>query len=145
MSGERHRIEVDDAYVMAIGRAVFVFSVLEWNAAFCCDRLEPGYLRTVEQKKRTAGGIAGDLLAQIQGLPAKDPRHACRDAAVRFDELVEVRNALMHGRPGTAEGGKQRLFRDGDDWTIAEIEEAADQFAACSIELGDLLHGVLAP
>ena len=36
MTGERHRIQVDDAYVAALGRAVFVFSVLELNAVYCC-------------------------------------------------------------------------------------------------------------
>ena len=51
---------------------------------------------------------------------------------------------MLHGKPGTAVGGEQRLFHDGDDWTNAEIEEATDRFAACSIELNRLLYGVLA-
>lgn len=144
MTGERFRIQVEDAYVAALGRAVFVFSILEWNAVYCCDRLKVGYLQTVERKKKTAGGIAGDLLAQLRRLPAEDPRRECWDAALRFEELVDVRNALMHGKPGTTEDGAQRLFHDGDDWTIEEIEEATDRFAACSIELNRVLHGVLA-
>ena len=48
----------------------------------------------------------------------------------------------MHGKPGTTKGGAQRLFHDGDDWTIEEIEEATDRFAACSIELSRMLHVV---
>lgn len=32
MSDERLRIEVDEPYLLALGRALFVFSGLEWNA-----------------------------------------------------------------------------------------------------------------
>lgn len=144
MTGDRYRIQVDDAYVAALGRAVFDFAVLECNAVYCCERLKPGYLRKVERKKKTAGGVASDLLAHLRLLPADDPRRACWHAATRFDELVETRNPMLHAKPGTANGGGQRLLHDSDDWTIAENEEAADQFAACSIELNRLLYGVLA-
>ena len=143
MTGERFRIQVEEAYVAELGRAVFVFAVLEWNAVYCCDRLKPGYVTTVERKKKTAGGIAGDLLRFLRGLPGEDSRRECWEAAARFEELVDVRNALLHGKPGTANGGTQMLFHEGDEWTTEEIEAATDRFAACSIELNRLLHGVL--
>lgn len=100
MTGDRYRIQVDDAYVAALGRAVFDFAVLECNAVYCCERLKPGYLRKVERKKKTAGGIAGDLLAHLRLLPADDPWRACWHAATRFDELVETRNPMLHAKPG---------------------------------------------
>ena len=55
---------------------------------------------------------------------------------------MPLRNGIMHAQPCTAPTGEQRLTRR-DLWAIAELETAADVFAACDIELMDLFHNYL--
>ena len=60
MKDDRLRVRVDDKYVEALGRATYVFAVWEWNAAWCCERMQPRYTRNLNHK--TAGRIADDLI-----------------------------------------------------------------------------------
>ena len=53
-------------------------------------------------------------------------------AADDFRSLVGTRNNLVHAKPCTAADGAQALFRHGEQWTLAELEGAADAFTACS-------------
>ena len=141
MRDDRLRIAVDDAYVAAFGRATCIFAVLEWNAVWCCERMRPGHVRAL--KRKTAGVIADDLdrLSHRRHDPVL--RAACVKSATEFERLVDVRNAIIHGKPGTAPGGEQRLFRDGVPWTPDTVNDAADEFAACGASLNALLHGAL--
>lgn len=141
MKGDRLRVPVDDRYVEALGRAAYVFATLEWNAVWCCERMRAGDIQSLGRK--TAGDIAADLARFASRRP--DPRH--RDdisgPAREFKRLVLVRNGIMHGKPGTAPDGGQRLFRDGAPWTPEMLEDAADEFAACSALLNALLYDQL--
>jgi hypothetical protein len=56
-------------------------------------------------------------------------------AARRFQALVRSRNNLLHSRPGTGPGGTACLMRDGDGWTIDEIEAIGAAFEDCAVEL----------
>lgn len=138
---DRLRVAVDDAYVAALGRATFVFAILEWNAVWCAEHLSPGFLNGIA--KKTAGKIAVDFLALVEKITDPALKAGCKPPAIEFKRLVNIRNGILHGKPGTAPDGAQRLFRDGTAWSPEAIDSAADEFAACGIQLNALLHNQL--
>jgi hypothetical protein len=54
MKNDRLRIVVDDPYVMALGRATYVFAILEWNAVWCAERLDPGFIPGLTERQQGA-------------------------------------------------------------------------------------------
>jgi len=133
MEDDRLRIPVDGDYVASLGRAAYVFAVMEWNAVWCCELLDDGYLN--ELGRKTAGAIAEDFARLAALHPDPGIRSELTDAAEAFRLLVRVRNLLLHGKPGTAPGGNQMLFDRGRAWTPELIDAAADDFAQCCAEL----------
>lgn len=141
MKDDRLRVPIDDPYLHAVGLAVICFARLEWDAVWCCEKITPGYLASVGTK--TAGQIANDLVTRAAG--HTDPAivaSLCAPAA-EFKRLVGRRNDLMHANPATAQNGDQRLFRHGVEWTIAEVNDVADEFVAAGTPLNYHLHNVL--
>lgn len=141
MKDDRERVPVDDHYVEALGRATYVFATLEWNAVWCCERLDRGYINKLERK--TAGRIATDLLSRVSRIGDPVFHDACNGPAREFQRLVKIRNSILHGKPGTADDNAQRLFSEGRAWSPEMVEDAADDFAACSINLNALLYAEL--
>lgn len=92
----------------------------------------------------TAGHVASKLITLSERLPDRPEKLELVAAAHEFKRLVDERNALMHGKPATARDQGQRLFRDGAEWSVDKINEAADAFTAGSIPLNAALHGFLA-
>jgi len=141
MKDARLRVPVSDDYVVALGRATYVFATLEWNAVWCCERLKPGFINKLG--KKTAGGIAGALIKYVSQISDEGMKQACVGPADEFKGLVSIRNGIMHGKPGTASDNAQRLFWNGAAWTVEMIDDAADKFAACSERLNTLLYDAL--
>jgi len=140
MKGDRFGIPVEAAYVEAVGRAAYIFARMEWDVAWCCERMRRNYLNTL--KKKTAGIIANDFLALSNRRPLTI-KADCVFAAKEFKRLVLVRNRLLHAKPSTAPGGEQQLAHDGKHWTIAMIDDAADEFAAGAKLVNALLYNQL--
>ena len=140
MKDDRLRVPVHAAYLAAIGMATYCFARLEWDAVYCGQKLSPGYVKTVAVK--TAGMIAKDLtcFAKLITEPAKQARY--QTAAGEFARLVKRRNDLMHATPATV-GSDQRLVRHSIPWQPNEIDDLADEFTACSMELNELHHHTL--
>lgn len=139
MANERLGIPTDDAYVTALGLATVAFARLEWDVVWCCERrLKPGYIKTI--KKKTAGQIASDFLRFIAAIPDAEERRLYSVHGDEFKRLVEVRNGIMHGKPGTTKAGEQRLYRDGGVWTLDALHKAADEFVLCGRPINRLLH-----
>ena len=63
-------------------------------------------------------------------------------AAQEFSKLVPLRNSILHGKPCTGPSGKARLST-AKVFEIADLNNGADAFSACSIELNRLQHGFL--
>jgi hypothetical protein len=106
--------------------------------------LDRGFINTVDDL--TAGQIARRFEEVVKGLPAQESdKERLETLAGSFIDLVKTRNALMHGRPFTGEGGEQRLLYRGKgqykDWTFDGIIDAARAYEVAAIEAGDLLHG----
>lgn len=142
MKNERLRVPVSADYTSALGLAVYCFASLEWNAVWCCERIEPGSVESLAD--RTAGRVADTLLHLVKRLRNSTEQIDLEGAATDFRALVATRNNLVHAKPGTAHDGEQALFRHGDQWTLMELQVVADAFATCGVRLNQALHGFLA-
>jgi len=143
MKDDRFRIRADADYVAALGLAVYAFATLEWRAIQCCERIAPGSIDALED--RTAGHVADTLRRLVADhVPPSAEERALAATAADFQAFTRTRNNLVHAKPGTAADGSERLFRDGDQWTVAEMEAVADAFTACALRLEGFLDGVLA-
>lgn len=140
MSNERLRIPHDPDYFHVIGLAAIAFARLEWNAVWCCQRLEGGYINTIEPRKKTAGTIAQDLERLFSRIPDVDLRSKVVPFSQEFSALVQQRNGLLHGKPGTAPNGDQRLFRHGLEWTIDNVNDFSDRCVRAGLPLNALLY-----
>ncbi len=133
-------VPLEESYAAALGRAVFIFSRLEWQAVWCCEKINPGCIAPLS--KRTAGGVSKALIKAVEDAPDA-AKQLLEDAAINFAALVEERNGLAHGRPCTAPSGDQRLSRHGKIWTHELIDKAADEFALCSQNLNTIFYEYL--
>jgi hypothetical protein len=140
MKDDRLRVPVDVVYLKAIGMATYCFATMEWNAVYCGEKLNPGYVNTVATK--TAGVIANDIVGFAQLITDPVTRARYQAAAADFARLVKRRNDLMHANPATVQND-QLLVRNGTPWQPAEVDALADEFAGCSFELNELLHNAL--
>ncbi|MDM7929330.1 hypothetical protein [Blastomonas fulva] len=144
MQNDRKRISIDDQYAQALGLAAYCFAICEWNAVWSAERLQPGYINTIEPLRKTAGVIANELIDLVNAISDPALKSICLAPSVEFQRLVRDRNGLLHGKPGTAPNGDQRLFRRGQEWTTIAIDTFADEVSACSILLNEMAHRHLA-
>ena len=144
MSGDRIRIPQDSDYFHAIGLAAVAFARLEWDAVWCCHRLQLGYIQTIEPRRKTAGVIAEDLKGLFERISDAGLRAKAVPFADEFKQIVPERNALMHGKPGTAQDGVQRLFRHGHVWSVDDVNEFSDRCVRAGMSLNALLYDELA-
>jgi len=143
MKDYRLRQPVDPVYALALGRACYCFAICEWNAVYCAERIRPGALATFIKDEVTAGKIARKLIDLARNLPKSAEREEFVVAAKDFSRLVDLRNAIVHGKPCTGPSGEARLFTE-KVFEVADLDEAADAFSACSIALNRILYGFLA-
>lgn len=143
MSNDRLRIPQDPAYFHAFGLAAVAFSRLEWDAVWCCERLQLGYINTVERGKKTAGHIGTDLNRLFSRVSDTGLRTKIVPFATEFYEISQERNGLLHGKPGTAPNGDQRLFRHGVEWSIEAVNEFSDRCVRAGMPLNALLYDEL--
>ncbi|WP_414446783.1 hypothetical protein AB4851_08325 [Burkholderia sp. 22PA0099] len=143
MSDDRKRVPQNAEYFQAVGLATIAFARLEWDAVWCCERLDPGYINRIEPDRKTAGRIAGDLENYFARIVDDALKEKSVPLALEFGAVTRERNGLMHGKPGTAENGDQRLFRNGDEWTIEKVNEFADRCVRAGEPLNALLYAEL--
>ncbi|SRR5258706_1782165 len=142
MKDDRLRQPIKPDYMHALGTATFCFAICEWNAVYCAERIRPGSLGAFAKDELTAGKIAKKLLDLTRSMPKSAEREELIAAAQAFTGLVPLRNDILHGKPCTGPNGEARLST-AKVFEIPDLEDAADVFSACSIELNRLLHGFL--
>lgn len=143
MTEHRLRQPIQKGYAEALGMATYCFAICEWNAIYCAEKLRPGTIVDINKKKFTAGRIARNLLSFSEGVSEADHRQRLVAAAKRFVELVNLRNAIMHAKPCTGLDSKPYLS-SSEIIRIEDLIDAANKFSACSIELNDIFHNILA-
>ena len=142
MKDDRKRQPVKSDYVEALGMATFSFASCEWQIAWCCEKIRPGSLTKIVSEEMTAGTIADCFINVSRNMPKSKERHELSEAAQTFKCLVIERNKIIHGKPCTGPNGEPRLS-GVNVIEISALEDAADAFSACSIELNRLLYGFL--
>jgi hypothetical protein len=142
MKNARLRQPVKSDYANALGVATFCFAICEWNAVSCAERIHPGSLRNFVGDELTAGRIAKKLLDLSRNMPPSAEREEITSAAQIFLNVITIRNRIIHGKPCTGPSGEARISAH-QVLEIADLEDAADAFSSCSIELNRLLHGYL--
>ncbi len=60
----------EDAYLMALGRATFIFASLEWNVIGIGERFDPGFIYA--SAKMPAGSIAQSFILLLNRIELKD-------------------------------------------------------------------------
>lgn len=143
LTEQSERIPEDEDYLIALGRATYYFSYLEWGIIWLMETLQPEFLHSASNM--TAGEIAKKFSSASESLDKANPDRAClKKLACNFTDLVHDRNSLMHGNPHTAVGGEQRLLYDGNhghrDWTKNLIKDFSSRTATASSDAGKLLH-----
>lgn len=142
MKDDRQRQPINSDYTHALGTVAFCFSICEWNVVCCAERIHPGSLQMFIREELTAGKIAKKFIDLTRNMPKSEARAELITAAQVFAELVPLRNSIFHGKPCTGPNGEARLSGI-NVFEIIDLEEAADNFSACGIELNRLLHGFL--
>jgi hypothetical protein len=137
----------DSGYVAAIGRAIYIFAVYEWNVVHTMEKLRPGFLSKWRFAKRpmTAGKLGENFEKTVDeandlALPVTS---RLKEAARAFMEFVDERNELVHAHVYSEADGTQQFIYLGKDktrtWSIAEIDDLAHRFENSSIVLRDLM------
>jgi hypothetical protein len=142
MQNDRLRSPVKTDYINALGLATFTFATCEWQVVWCSEKIRPGSLNKLVGGERTAGKIAKFFMDLTRNMPKSKEREELSAAAEEFARLVDIRNAILHGKPCTGPNGEARLS-SGQVLEIAYLEESADAFTACGIELNRLFYGFL--
>lgn len=142
MKNDRLRQPVKGDYTNALGQAAYCFSICEWQVVWCCERICPGSLRKTVDDELTAGKIAKRFLDLTRNMPPSVDRERLKQSASCFAHLVEDRNEILHGKPCTGPNGEARLS-GMKVLEISDLEDAADAFSECSINLNDLFYGFL--
>ena len=142
MKDDRLRQPIKPDYMHALGTATFCFAVCEWNAVYCAERLRPGSLSAFIKDELTAGKIAKKLMDLARNMSKSAEREELGAAAKVFADLVSLRNNILHGKPCTGPNGDARLS-SANVLEIPDLQDAADAFSACGIELNRLFHGFL--
>jgi hypothetical protein len=154
------RIPVDNSYLLALGRATYYFSYLEWGIIYLIEKIKPGYVQESQGfvdkiEAKTSGVIAKDFKECLKKYPQTDLsfQNKLQDIANTFSTLVaNKRNPIIHGSPRTDQNGKQGLLyhnpgnrgKEGKpvwvEWSEAEILDAALEFQELAIEVNNLFH-----
>lgn len=137
MKNDRLRSPVKSDYVTAVGLATYTFATCEWQVVWCSEKIQPGSLKKLAGADKTAGKIAKAFIDLTRNMTKSTGREELKAAAKEFARLVEIRNSIVHGKPCTGPNGDARLSA-GKVLELVDIEDAADAFTACGIDLNRL-------
>lgn len=143
MSDERKRIVLDPDYATALGQALYCFALCEWNAVYCIQEQQPGYVADAfRPTQSTMAGTVADKLRSVSRKLSNGPDKLEWEQAAQlfFDLVTAERNRLVHAKPGTNQVGEQRLFYFGYEWTVERVQAVADRFTQCGMTLNNLYN-----
>lgn len=131
---QRLRQAVKPDYISALGMAAWSFASLEWNVAWCCEKIKPGSLRRIVDEEMAAGIIAKRFIDLARNAQRSPEREELKVLAREFSSLVQLRNLILHGKPCAGPNDEPRLSSTAV-LEIPDLEHAADTFALCSSSL----------
>lgn len=129
------RLTLDAKYAELLGRALYAFAYLEHVVVWLTECTEPGFARA--SGKLTARDIGKRTVAAF-------PHEPEADLAQRFFDITPRRDALMHGRPFSANDGAQRLSYNGrhghQQWLAEDVALLASDCEILAVEVLALLQ-----
>lgn len=140
------RIPAGKEYLEALGRAFYNFTYLEWIIISTIARLSVAGHGAVPWGQ-TARVIARALLESIDTAdpPLDEPvRRSLLRVHQDFRAAIKTRNRLLHAHPFTNAEGEQRLSAHHREWTMEEVDVAAQQFEEAALFANGLFHKELA-
>jgi len=147
---DQFRTPYDSEYVAAIGRAIYIFAIYEWNVVHTMEKLRPGFLNKWRFAKNpmTAGKVGKKFKNAVNDSNdlARPLTSKLKEAAKIFMESADDRNELVHAHVYSEPDGRQQLIYQGKDktrtWSVAEIDDLAHRFENSSITLRDLMKEI---
>ena len=140
------RSPADQAFITALGAAVFQYTSMEWHAACCCEKMRHGFIDKFwdhSDKKTTANTAAEVLICETKKLPESDEKNNLLAAAEEFQRFVsKERNFLFHSAPGQLDNYVV-LSKGERIYTTSELQQLAIDFFDCLLVLNKSLHGAL--
>jgi hypothetical protein len=139
------RIPADGKYLVALGRAFYNFTYLEWIVISTIAKLSTQGHEAVP-RRQGAKFIARALLHAVESAePRLEDRLRRQLLGVHesFLEAIKRRNKLLHAHPFTNHEGDQRLGADHREWTMAEVDEAARFFEELAVHANGIYHDEL--
>jgi hypothetical protein len=146
------RIPVNDDYAATIGKAVYVFSYYEWTIIYIIDFLKTGFVSKYSRAQRpmTSGMVKKKLeKVIIQNVlpPSPVTKMELDNCCIRFQSLIEKRNALIHAHPITEKDGSQILAYQADPtraisdmiWPIEKVQDLIQEIDEAAVEAGKIL------
>lgn len=142
----KSRVLVDESYVRALGQAVYSFSYLEWGAIWMVEKLTGEFINQ-SLYKMMSGQVAAALKKAVKSNRSRfsdEVYEELRNCYKALFHAVDIRADLLHAHPFTAEGGEQRLGRQGQfdriDWGVDKIEAATEFFEDLSVKMNKLFY-----
>jgi hypothetical protein len=133
------RFPCGEAYLRALGRAVYNFSVLEYSVVWVIELIEPGYMKTYQVGKKTAGTVARDFKENIKKLPSGPIRAKLEGLTARFRQLAIDRNDLLHANPAAIPNGDSHLIKANTTrfiaWAEPHVVATATKFQDAAIDV----------
>jgi hypothetical protein len=132
------KIPFNEKYVLELGKAVYAFAYYEWNIIYIIDSLrDGGFVKEYSRPKKgfyTSGGVQEKLKDLVEKTKSNiEINNSLNLIHSRFVELINLRNALIHGHPSTSFGGEQVLIYQANPkeeknirdkiWKFSEIEK----------------------
>jgi hypothetical protein len=144
------RTPYDSDYVTAIGRALYIFAIYEWNVVWTIEKLHPGFLDEWRfREKRMMAGAIGRKFIKVVSESAEVFRalgSGFEEAAKAFHGFVDERNELVHAHVYSEPNGTQQLIYQRKSknrtWSIAEIDALSHRLEESSSVLRCLMKEV---
>ena len=118
----------EDAYLLQLGRATYVFAYLEWAVIYLAQELS-----SERQVGASTGLTAGEVARLMRGAIVEtgrsvEVRSEAEAIAMRYERLTSRRNDIIHAHPATIDGD-QRLHRKRRSGTQVTVQiEHMDTF-----------------
>jgi hypothetical protein len=117
----------DDAYLLALGRAIWAVNRLEWVVIEVTGRLDQSHdFGAIADE--TTGGVSFKFKAAVAGAGLTDGALASElsELADQFAKLATERNDVAHARPQKTDDGRERLYRWSVRHDVGRFIEDAD-------------------
>jgi hypothetical protein len=145
MGAPTYRQPGDDDFLLALGRAVFNYSILEWNVVYICSALDPSCGYPSGSTADPGGKIRVQLAKCLAEAVVSPPlRQRLERLVVDFGAMVTLRNHVLHARPCTTSQGRPGLSRTivgaPELETAEHLHAIALRFEEVGIEAGAIVH-----